>query len=293
MKRLLLTTAGLALALSTPALADSAVDELVVTAARLPADPAEITGARIIDRQEIEARQAAFATDVLALVPGISIARTGAFGGTSAIRIRGASPDKTLVLVDGVPLNDPSDPNGSYDFADLQLADIERVEVLSGPQSSLWGSDAIGGVVSLTSRELDGWRAELEGGAFAAWRGSAAAGLAGERRAIGVSLAGYRSDGISKADKDDGATERDGFETFTASVNGRLAASDVLTLDGRVRYTDTDTETDGFPFPDFLLGDTPDRYRSQTWSGFARARLAGFVGLEHEFSLSAHAIDRE
>ncbi|MCC7267903.1 MAG: TonB-dependent receptor [Caulobacteraceae bacterium] len=293
MKRLLLSTAGLALALSTPVLADSSVGELVVTAARLPADPAEITGARIIDRQEIEARQAVFATDVLSLVPGISVARTGAFGGTAALRIRGASPDKTLVLIDGVPLNDPSDPNGTYDFSSLQLDDIERIEVLSGPQSSLWGSDAIGGVVSLTSRELDGWRVMAEGGSFSTFHGSLAAGVADETRALGVSLAGYRSDGISKADKDDGATEKDGFETVTASVNGRLTVSDRLSLDGRVRYTDTDTEIDGFPAPAYLLGDTPDRYRSQTWSGFGRAKLKGVVGLDHELSVSAYDIDRE
>ena len=293
MKRLLLSTAGLALALATPALADSSVGELVVTAARLPADPAEITGARIIDRQEIEARQAVFATDVLSLVPGISVARNGTFGGTSALRIRGASPDKTLVLIDGIPLNDPSDPNGSYDFSSLQIDDIERIEVLSGPQSSLWGSDAIGGVVSLTSRELDGWRAMAEGGSFSTFHGSAAAGISDETRALGVSLSGYRSDGISKADKRDGATEKDGFETITASVNGRLAVTGVLTLDGRVRYTDTDTEIDGFPFPSFLLGDTPDRYKSETWSGFARARVTPEGGISHEVSVSAYDIDRE
>ena len=294
MTRLLLFyTAGLALALSTPALADSAVGELVVTAARLPADPAEITGARVIDRQEIEARQAVFATDVLALVPGISVARTGAFGGAAALRIRGASPDKTLVLVDGVPLNDPSDPNGTYDFSSLQLDDIERVEVLSGPQSSLWGSDAIGGVVALTSRELDGWRATAEGGSFSTFHGSLAAGVADETRALGVSLAGYRSDGVSKADKADGAIEKDGFETITAAINGRLAVSERLSLDGRVRYTDSDTDTDGYPFPSFLLGDTADRYKSRTWSGFARAKLAGLAGLDHAFSVSAYDIDRQ
>ena len=79
----------------------------------------------------------------------------GAFGGVTSVRMRGASSDKTLVLIDGVPQNDPSDPNGAYDFANLDLSNIERIEILQGPQSSLWGSDAIGGVVSLTTRELE------------------------------------------------------------------------------------------------------------------------------------------
>ena len=154
MRSLLLTTAALA-ALSTPALAATAVDEVIVTAARLPSSPDVITGAHVIDRAEIEARGVGFAADLLSTVPGVSLARTGAFGGTAAIRIRGASPDKTLVLIDGVPVNDPSDPNGPFDAGALQAADLERVEILSGPQGSLWGSEAIGGVVAFTTRELD------------------------------------------------------------------------------------------------------------------------------------------
>src|SRR5207244_11608743 len=130
--------------------------------AQRPTAPA----ARAITRQEIELRQASFAADVLSTVPGLSLSRNGAFGGITSVRMRGASADKTLVLIDGVVQNDASQPSGGYDFANLELADIERVEILSGPQGSLRGSDAIGGVIAFTTREEDGWRASLEGGSY-------------------------------------------------------------------------------------------------------------------------------
>src|SRR5829696_1758219 len=119
MRSFLLTTGALCapffLSLAaTAAHAETPVDELVVTAARLPTAPDLITGARVIDRAEIDARGAAFATDLLSTVPGVGVARTGAFGGTAAIRLRGASPDKTLVLIDGVPVGDASDPSGTF-----------------------------------------------------------------------------------------------------------------------------------------------------------------------------------
>src|SRR5262245_28691625 len=104
MRTLLLATAALAALSATAAHAQTPIEELIVTAARLPTSPMVITGAHVIDRAEIEARNTAFASDLLSTVPGVSIARTGAFGGVSAIRIRGASPDKTLVLIDGVPV---------------------------------------------------------------------------------------------------------------------------------------------------------------------------------------------
>lgn len=288
MRTLLLATAALA-AIPAAARADAALDEVIVTAARLPTKPQVITGARVIDRAEIERRNTTFAADLLSTVPGVSIARTGAFGGVGAIRIRGASPDKTLVLIDGVPVGDASDPGGAFDPSSLQTADLARVEVLSGPQSSLWGSEAIGGVVSFTTRELDGVRADLEGGSFATVRGFAGAGSANDGYALGASLAGFRTGGISKADT---GTENDGFETVTANLGGRLTVSPVVRLDGRLRYTRSEVEIDGFAPPAFLLGDTDDRTKSRAWQGFARATVEAH-GLTHEVSVSAYDLHRD
>lgn len=291
MRAVFLSTAALAALTPCAALAaEAAVDELIVTATRLPTESALVTGARVIDRVELEARQSAFATNVLTTIPGVSIARNGAFGGIGAIRIRGASPDKTLVLIDGVPAGDVADPNGTFDPASLQLSDIQRIEVLSGPQGSLWGSEAIGGVIAFTTRELAGWRLEAEGGSFGTARGFAALGVAEDGHALNASLAAFRADGISKAA---GGTEKDGFETITANLGGRLRLSEGVKIDGRLRYTDSDIDIDGFPAPSFALGDTPDRNTSRAWSGFGRATLEGGpLGLTHKASVSLYDLTR-
>ena len=288
MRTLLLTTAAFA-ALSTCAVAETTVDEVIITATRLPTVPKVVTGARVIDRAEIEARNVAFAADLLSTVPGVGVARTGAFGGVTAIRLRGASADKTLVLIDGVPVDDPSDPNGAFDASSLQTGDLERVEILAGPQSSLWGSEAIGGVVAFTTRELDGVRANLEGGSFSTVRGFAGVGTATDRYAVNASLTGFRTDGISKADT---GTEDDGFATFTANLGGRMTLSDTSRVDARVRYTQSSAAIDGFAPPTFLLGDTLNRAKSRAWQASTRATVEA-LGLTHQVSVSAYDLHRQ
>lgn len=295
MRTLLLTGAALA-ALSVAATANSAqaetsttVDELIVTAARLPAVPSEIAAARVIDEAEVSARGTVFAADLLSTLPGVGVARTGGLGGLATIRIRGASPDKTLVLIDGVPVGDPSDPGGAFDAGTLQAADLSRIEVLSGPQGSLWGSEAIGGVVSFTTRELDGAQAALEGGSYGTVRGSGGFGVSSDQRAFGASLTALRSDGFSKADT---GIEDDGLKTLAANVSGRWTVSPAVRLDARLRYSRAQIEIDGFAPPAFLLGDTAAVARSRAWQGFARASVDA-LGLEHQISLSAYDLHRE
>ena len=277
--------------LSSPVLAAEAdegdVDAVIIT--RLPTEPQSVLGLTVITEEDIDRRQAVFAADILGDVPGLSLSRNGGFGGVSTVRIRGAAGDKTLVLIDGVVQNDASSPNGGYDFAGLDLADIERVEILQGPQGSLWGSDAIGGVISLTSRELNGLRLGLEGGAYSTVRGTAAAGVADDRFAVNGSLSGYRSDGISKAAN---GTEDDGFESWSASVGGRVSIGETLTLDGRVRYNAFDADIDGYN-AFFAFGDTADRSQSESWSGFARLRADNLAGLDHSLTVSGYDLQRD
>lgn len=288
MRNLLLTGVAFA-ALSSSAFAATTVDEVIVTAARLPSKPEVITGAHVIDRAEIEARNITFAADLLSTVPGVSVARTGAFGGTTAIRLRGTSPDKTLVLIDGVPVDDPSDPNGAFDASSLQAGDLERVEILAGPQSSLWGSEAIGGVVAFTTRELDGLRANLEGGSLSTVRGFVGAGTANDQYALNANVGGFRTDGVSKADT---GTERDGFKSLTANLGGRITVSETVRLDARLRLTTSEADIDGFAPPTFLLGDTTSRAKSRAWQGSVRATVEA-LGLTQQFSISAYDLHRQ
>lgn len=295
MKRsILLSTAALASVFAAPALAadeTTQLDEVVVTATRILAIVADTPGARVIDGGTIEQRGAIFAADILADVPGLSVTRTGAFGGVAQVRMRGATPGKTLVLVDGAPVNDAAEPNGAYDFSSFELADIARIEVLSGPQSSLWGSDAIGGVISFTTREIDGVRAEAEAGSFDTVRGRLSAGVASEAYAVSAYVSRFDTDGVSAADEADGNPEADGFRSTTLGAKGRYAFSDTVKVDGAVRWNESHADLDGFPAPDYALADTDDTQDSEQWSGFARLSAVA-LGLNHQFSVSASDIDR-
>jgi vitamin B12 transporter len=264
---------------------------VIVSATRLPS-PLEVTpDAYVIDDKQIEATQATFASQVLATVPGLSVFSNGMFGLTS-IRMRGASSDKTLVLIDGVPVNDASQPEGSFDFAGLDLADVSRIEVLSGPQASLWGSDAIGGVISFTTREPDGVRADFEGGSFGTTRISGAVGRSTDRWALGLTASDFASQGVSAADSRNGNSEPDGFRDLTLGARGRVVVNDAITLDSQLRYMKSRTDLDGYPPPNFVLGDTNDVARSEGTLGFVRAEINGPFGVHHELSFSDDHLKR-
>lgn len=266
--------------------------EVVITATRLPAIVTDTPGARVIDRRTLDQRGAVFAADILSDVPGLSVVRSGAFGGVAQVRMRGAAPGKTLVLVDGVPVNDPAEVNGAFDFSGFELSDIERIEVLSGPQSSLWGSDAIGGVIAFTTRDLDGLAVELEAGSFDTLRGRLAAGVSTDRYGFGTWVSHFDTDGISAADAVDGNPEADGLTSTTLGSRGRYAFTADAVVDGSLRWTDSAVDLDGNPAPTYALSDTLDSQVSEQWSGFGRLRLNA-LGLAHQFSVSASNLARE
>lgn len=143
-------------------------NSIVVTATRTPT-PAMTLGSsvEIIDRQQIESAQARSAADLLRSVPGLAVMRSGDIGGITTMFMRGGESDYTKVLVDGVPVNQPG---GIYDISHLSADNIERIEIVRGPQSALFGSDAITGVVQIFTRP-GGGPPELEyaaeGGSFA------------------------------------------------------------------------------------------------------------------------------
>ena len=107
----------------------------------------------IISAEEIKKNSFNFVSEALQISSGVYVSQTGSFGGTATVRIRGASSDQTLVLIDGVPISDPSSPGGGYDFSSLLTSNIDRIEILKGSQSTLWGSDAIGGVINIVTFE--------------------------------------------------------------------------------------------------------------------------------------------
>lgn len=230
-------------------------EKIIVIAERVPKQESEIgASASVLTEAEITARQEINVLDLLRSLPGISVSRNGGFGTVSSLRIRGAEAGQTLVLIDGVKVNDLSSPDGAFNFATLNADNIERIEVLRGPQSTLYGSDAIGGVINIITRKADrGVNASgaLEGGSFSSFRGSLNAGYAEGGFKANVGLSGFRTSGISAADEDAGNTEADGFRTVAFQANLSQEVSDALTVDGFVRHADSRAEFDRF---DFLAG---------------------------------------
>ena len=246
-------------------------DEIIVEGLRLPALSSETgSSVSIITAEDIELRGYSFALDALAAAPGVTVNQNGSFGGLATVRIRGASSDQTLVLLDGIPLGDPTAVGGGYDFSILDPAEIERIEILKGPQSTLWGSDAIAGVVNIiTKRPSDGLGGSLfaEGGSFATFRGGAAIDGGNDTGDFRLSVSGITSDGISKADEDDGNTETDAYDGLTIGGRGGVNLPHDIRLETAARYMKGQTEIDGFPPPNFSLADTDDNSETEQITG--------------------------
>jgi len=237
-------------------------DDIIVSATRSEQFIEEVgSSVSVISAEAIENFQFQFVADALGLAPGVSLSRNSAFGGVSSINLRGAASRQTLVLIDGIVVNDPSSPGGAFNFANLDNADVERIEVLRGPQSILYGSEAIGGVIAITTKrgtQNKGINIFAEGGSFG--RARAGLGLGGDsgRFDYRVSVFGIRTDGISRADIDDGNSERDGFRSIATSANIGFEVSDDIRLESFFRYGASETEFDGFPPPNFSLSDSDD-----------------------------------
>ncbi|GGB79964.1 MULTISPECIES: TonB-dependent receptor plug domain-containing protein [Henriciella] len=245
-----------ALGISVPVFAqvseleENRLGPVIVEGSRLDQTAAEVgSSVSIISEEDLEKLDYDFALDAVATAPGVTINQNGAFGGSASVRIRGASSGQTLVLVDGVPVGDPSTTDGSFNFAFLDTASVERIEVLKGPQSTLWGSDAIGGVVSITTKEPEtGLVGSVfaEYGSFNTLRGGASVEGANDTGDFRLSASGISTDGISKADEDNGNTEDDAYESTTLSAKGGLNLPSKARLEATVLYNDAESEYDSY-----------------------------------------------
>lgn len=142
----------------------------IMSATGIPTDAKEIASSvTVITEEQIKRDQRRTLPDLLATVPGLNVVQTGGPGGQTSIFMRGTNADHVKVLIDGIEVNDPSQPKRQFDFGPMMTDDIERVEILRGPQSGLYGADAIGGVISITTKKGSGpakWTAAVEAGSF-------------------------------------------------------------------------------------------------------------------------------
>lgn len=243
---------------------------IVVTASRLPASIDEAAASvSIVDEDRLERLGEPAITSYLRLLPSISVATSGPAGSFTQVRIRGAEANHSLLFIDGIRANDPA--AGNEPRFELLNADIaSRIELVRGPQSALWGSEAIGGVIAVSGDPgaTTGTSGAVEGGLFGFRRASGSVSYGGE--ALGLALAaGHQSgDGI---DSFDGDGQRDGFTSNVLRGLARWVPVDKLALTasgfrmaGRSDFDGTDPIT-------FLRADTLDRTRNRL--------VAGRVGL--------------
>ncbi len=145
-------------------------ETVVVTATRIPTPEAKVASSiTVITAKDIAAKQQQTLPDVLADAPGLNVVQSGGPGGQTSVFMRGTDSNHVKVLVDGIDVSDPSSPTGTFDFGQFLTQDIARVEILRGPQSGLYGSDAIGGVINIITKSGEGpmqLTGDVEGGSF-------------------------------------------------------------------------------------------------------------------------------
>ncbi|WP_370170863.1 MULTISPECIES: TonB-dependent receptor plug domain-containing protein [Hyphomonas] len=263
---------------------ETKLDTITVNGSRLDQTLTEIgSSVSLITNEDLDELGVDFALDAVATAPGVTVNQNGAFGGNASVRIRGASSDQTLVLIDGVPVNDPTGTGGGYNFAYLDTDNIERIEVLKGPQSTLWGSDAIGGVVSITTKQpSEGLTGSVFGeyGSFNTLRGGAAISNASETGDFRIAATGLTTDGISKADEDNGNTEDDAYESQTVSAKGGLNLPNSVRLETSILWSDTESEYDSYSgSAQGNVADGDEVSNSETLTGYVTLKAPLFDGL--------------
>ena len=289
-----------ALSLSAPAFAQAQdakdLDNVVVTATRtaVTADAA-LAAVEVIDRQQIERSAARSLPELLRGRAGIAIVNQGGLGKLSTLFLRGTESDHTLFLVDGIRIG--SSTSGLTSLQDLPLAQIERIEIVRGPRSSLYGADALGGVVQIFTRRASGGegvhgRGRIGVGSNDHREASAGLDLRGTRGGVGVDLAHQSTDGINACsgtyDPNTWAgagcfivpgthLDRDGYRNSSASVRADFAPSEAWQFDARAMRAEGHNDYDG----DYV--DNSDIVQqvvggSARWTPNARTRLSLTVG---------------
>ncbi|MEE2566507.1 TonB-dependent receptor [Hyphobacterium marinum] len=263
-------------------------DRIVVSAFRVLVPESEVTSSlTVLEAERIEASGSAFAADALRAVPGLTVSRSGPAGSLTQVRARGSEANHVLVLIDGIEASNPF--TGEYDFAHTPSFGVERIEVLHGEQSALWGPDAIGGVISIRTVGMDGEEGAslfAEGGSFDTWRTGAA--VSGE---VGYLSGGVTASAFSSGGFDVSGTggQADGYDARLLGGAGTLDLGPDLRLEGALRLASHESEYDSDTDFDGRLDDADlsieGRESAARLALLADTKLAG-LDFAHEAALS-------
>ena len=224
------------------------LNDVVITATRTASNTVELANSiTVIDSAEIVNKNSFNTFDAIKNEYGISFTQQGGKASVSNIYIRGGSPSQSLVIIDGVEVNMPNDPSNFYNFFSLPLDNTNRIEILRGPQSTLYGSDALTGVINIITLKGQGkpvLNVAFEGGSYSTYKGTITSlGSVGKFN-YSAALSRTKSDGYSAASDQYGNTEKDGFQLDNFNTNLGYDFSKSFSADVVVRYNNSSTDLD-------------------------------------------------
>ncbi|HEX4640516.1 MAG TPA: TonB-dependent receptor plug domain-containing protein, partial [Chthoniobacterales bacterium] len=268
--------------------AEAETEGIVVSATKIETPVNEIgSSVTVITDKEIERKQERTLPDVLRTVPGLNVVQTGGPGGKTSLFMRGTNSNHTKVLIDGIDANDPSQ-DGVFDFGQVLTSDIAQVEVLRGPQSSLYGSDALGGVVNIVTKQGEGppqFRGMLEGGSFDTFNQSASVSGSVSRFNYAFNVAHFLADDtpVTPLDLLPRGRKRinDSYENTTLSTKLGVDVTETLSFSAVARYTESTLFFTGDDFSFFPSVPAADQSEQNAQQLFTRgeARLTLFDGV--------------
>ncbi len=240
----------------------------MVTATRIPTPELDVASSiTVITADDIAARQVRTLPDLLKEVPGLNLVQTGGPGGQTSVFMRGTNSNHTKVLVDGIDLGDPSNPGGAFDLGTFLTQDIQTVEILRGPQSGLYGSDAIGGVINIITKSGSGpaqFNAGVEAGSFDTFNQAGSVSGSLDQFHYAATLQHFHAGATPVTPLDllpPGQPRIDDYDdNLTASTKLGLDVTDHFDLGLVARYTDSHLRITGDNFATFPA--TPDASQS-------------------------------
>ena len=251
-------------------------DQIVITASRAPAaearTPASVT---IVDQDRIERLGEPLVPALLRLTPSAAVTAQGPTGLFTEVRIRGAENNHKLLFIDGIRANDPA--TGDFPRFELLNADlVSRMEVVRGPQSALWGSQAIGGVIAINGvADRSGYGGGAEAGSFGFRRASASGALTSDRAKLAAAVGWQRATGIDSFRPGGGDGDKDGYRNFSGRFRGAVEVAPAVELGAAGFALTGRADFDGFDPFTFERADTLDNSRNRLAAGRLWADFGG------------------
>jgi vitamin B12 transporter len=267
---------------------DDALQSVVITATRIPTPEIEVASSvTVVTAEDIAARQIRTLPDLLREVPGLNVVQEGGPGGQTSVFLRGTNSDHTKVFIDGIDVADPSSSTSSFDFGQLLTQDIQRVEILRGPQSGLYGSDAVGGVINVITKTGSGpaqFNAGIEGGSFDTFNQTAGVSGSADQLHYAANFQHFHSGSMPVTPSDylqpEQARINDYDDNLTGSTKLGFDLTDKFDLGLVARYTDSHLRItgDNFDFFPSVPDTAQSEFNAKQYYLRATAHLLSFGG---------------